>query len=149
MSLRIYDSNQVTVMIAGLPIDVDSGGSGGYADDEFLTIARETPVFTDVVGTDGEVTRSKTNDHRATVTLKLMQTSRSNAALAALHALDRNATNGAGVGAFMVKDLNGLSLYTAAECWISAPPEVAFGRAAASREWTVRVATLADFTGGN
>ena len=149
MTLRIYDSNNVQVMICGIPIDVDSGGSGGYADDEFLTIEKESDDFTDVAGTDGEVSRSKTNDARATVTLKLMQTSLSNKKLAALRLMDINADNGAGVGALQVKDANGLSLYTAFECWIQAPPAVSFGRAAGTREWKVRVGKLIDFTGGN
>jgi hypothetical protein len=147
--MAVYDSDQVSVLIAGLPIDVGSGGEGGYADDEFLTIEQEADAFLDVVGVDGEVTRSKSHDGRATVTLRLMQSSRSNERLAALHVADKNLPNGAGIGAFQVKDLGGSSLYGAEECWIAKAPTASFGREAGPREWKIRVAKLKDFTGGN
>lgn len=142
MTLKIYDADQVSLNIAGIPI------TGGYADGEFLRIEKETDDFTDVVGTAGEVTRSKTKDGRATITVILMQTADSNATLAALSQVDRAAPNGAGVGSFLVRDRQGTSLYEADECWISKSPDAAFDREATSREWICRVAVLRDFTGG-
>ena len=142
MSFKIYDADLVSINIAGIPI------SSGYADGEFLRVEKETDDFTDVAGTDGEVTRSKTKDARATITLILMQTADSNATLAALSQLDRNTPNGAGVGALLIRDRQGTSLYTATECWIMKSPDAAFDREATSREWIVRCATLVDFTGG-
>jgi hypothetical protein len=142
MATKFYDADQITVVIAGIPI-------AGYADGEFLNIAQESDAFSDVVGTDGEVTRSKTKDHRATVTLKLMQTSDSNDLLSALYNTDRGASNGAGVGAFLVRDRNGRSLYTGDACWISKAPDLSFDRAPTAREWTIRVADLLRFDGGN
>ncbi len=146
--MKTYDSNRVSVSIAGIPIDAEAG-SGGYADGDFLTIVKEGDDFMDVVGVDGEVTRSKNNDRRATVTVRLMQSSDSNAYLSALATLDRNAHNGAGIGGFQVKDIDGTSLYTASECWISKTPDVKFGKTAQERVWTFRVANLFEFTGGN
>ena len=128
--------------IAGIPI------TGGYADGEFLRIESESDAFTDVAGTDGEVTRSKTNDRRATATLSLMQTADANNLLAALAITDREAPNGAGVGAFLVRDRQGTALYQASECWISKTPDATFDREATAREWTIRIAKLEDFTGG-
>lgn len=142
MGFKIYDADQVSVNIAGIPV------TGGYADGEFIRIEFETDAFTDVVGTDGEVTRSKTNDRRATATLSLMQTADANNLLAALHQADRNAPNGAGVGAFLVRDRQGTAIYTGSECWISKPPDATFDREATPREWVVRIAHLEDFTGG-
>ncbi len=139
---KFYDADQITVAIAGIPIT-------GYADGEFLTIAQETDAFTDVVGTDGEVTRSKTKDYRATIGLKLMQSSDSNDLLSALYNTDRLASNGAGVGAFLVRDRNGRALYTGDACWIQKAPDVSFDREATDREWTIRVANLLRFDGGN
>jgi hypothetical protein len=139
---KFYDADQITVVIAAIPIS-------GYADGEFLTIEQESDAFSDVVGTDGEVTRSKTKDNRATVTLKLMQTSDSNDALSALYNADRAASNGAGVGAFLVRDRNGRSLFTGDACWIQKAPDVSFDRAPTSREWVIRVADLLRFDGGN
>lgn len=143
MSFKTYDADQVSITIAGLLID------SGYADGEFLRIEQESDDFTDVVGTDGEVTRSKTRDKRATVTILLMQSSSGNALLSTLNNLDVNAPNGAGVGAFLVRDRQGTSVYRADECWVQKPPDVSFDREATSREWTLRVANLQRVDGGN
>ncbi len=142
MSFKIYDADQVTLNVVGIPI------TSGYADGEFLRVEKETDDFTDVVGTDGSVTRSKTKDERATITVVLMQTADSNAVLAALSLVDRAAPNGAGVGALFIRDRQGTSLYEADELWISKSPDATFDREATSREWTFRVAKLRDFTGG-
>jgi hypothetical protein len=141
--MKIYDADQISIMIAGIPI------TSGFADGEFITIEPEAEDFTDVVGTDGEVTRSKTNDRRATLTLKLMQTSEANALLSALNETDKNTPGGAGVGALLIRDRQGLSLYQAAECWIQKGPNITFDREATAREWIIRCAKLVPFTGGN
>jgi hypothetical protein len=142
MGFKVYDADQVSVNIAGIPV------TGGYADGEFLRIEFEGDAFTDVAGTDGEVTRSKTNDRRATATLSLMQTADANNLLAGLAELDRNSPNGAGVGAFLVRDRQGTAIYEASECWIQKTPDATFDREATPREWVVRIASLIDFTGG-
>lgn len=142
MGFKVYDADQVSVSVGGIPI------TGGFADGEFLRIEFEGDAFSDVVGTDGEVTRSKTNDRRATATLLLMQTADANNLLAALAQADRIGSNGAGVGAFLVRDRQGTSLYQAAECWIAKTPDVTFDREATAREWKIRIAVLEDFTGG-
>lgn len=143
MSFKVYDANEVTVNIAGLPIE------SGYDDGEFVRIEQEADDFIDKVGTDGEVTRSKSNDRRATISIILMQSSDGNALLSGLNNIDRLAGNGAGVGPLLVRDRQGTALYSAAECWISKPPDVAFDREPTAREWTLRCATLERFDGGN
>ena len=143
MGLKVYDANEVTVSIAGLPIE------SGYDDGEFCRIEQEADDFTDKAGTDGEVTRSKTNDRRATISIMLMQSSTGNALLSGLNNIDRLAGNGAGVGPLLVRDRQGLALYAAAECWISKPPDVSFDREPTAREWTLRCASLERFDGGN
>lgn len=143
MTTRFYDPNRVSIIIAGLPI------TSGFAEDEMITIEREGDAFTDVVGVDGEVSRSKLFDNRATVKLKLMQTSPNNALLTAMYLQDKLGDNGAGVGPFAVKDKGGTTLYTAEHCWISKPPDATFGNKATPREWTIRVASLIEFAGGN
>jgi len=141
--MKVYDANEVTIIVAGIPID------SGYDDGEFCRIEPESPDFVDKVGTDGEVTRSKTNDRRATCSVILMQSSTGNALLSALNNIDRLNGNGAGVGPFLVRDKQGTSLYAAAECWISQPPNVSFDREPTAREWTIRIANLERFDGGN
>lgn len=143
MSHKIFDADQVTLIIAGLPI------ISGYADGEFLRIEQDSADFTDKVGTDGEVTRSKTNDRRATASVILMQSSDGNALLSSMNNADKNAPNGAGVGPFLVQDNGGTSLYTGEASWISKPPTVSFDREPTAREWTIRIANLVRFDGGN
>jgi hypothetical protein len=140
--LKVYDPDQIRVNLAGLPLS-------GWADGEFVRIERESDAFDDVVGTDGEVTRSKTNDHRATVTLRLMQSSDSNDLLSSLYNLDRNSPNGAGVGPLLIRDAGGRSLFVAEKAWIRRPPDVVFDRTATEREWVIRCANLIETHGGN
>lgn len=143
MATKVYDADQVSVVLMGVPI------SSGYADGEFLRIEQEAEDFTHKVGTDGEVTRSKTNNRVAKVTLRLMQSSDGNAALSAINNLDRSAPNGAGIGPFLVRDRQGTSLFTASKCWISKPPNVTMAREATEREWELTVADLVRLDGGN
>lgn len=142
MTLRIYDANRVQVSFAGIPVQ-------GFSDGEFLTINKASDAFTSVVGTDGEVARSKTNDRRATIEIKLLQTSLTNDLFAAVHKTDLESNGGAGVGSLLVTDLNGRSLYAAGNCWISRAPDVAYGREAGERVWTLECDELQEFTGGN
>ena len=145
MGAKIYDSKEVTVVVCGIPID----SIGGYADGEFLTIEQAEQDFMSVVGTDGEVSRSKSNNRMATITLSLMQTSTANAALSALNNIDVAAKNGAGVGPLMIKDRQGTALYSASKCWISKPPDVTFDRTATARAWEITCADLVRLDGGN
>ncbi len=143
--MKIFDSNEVSTIIAGLPIESGRGEEGGT----FAKVAFLNDAFVDVVSLDGEVTRSKTNDNRADVTLTLMSSSASNALLSALHTADKLASNGAGVGPLLIKDRQGNTLYTAAACWIVKMPDWEGSQKAVPVEWPIRVANLIAFIGGN
>lgn len=143
MSTKIYDADQVSLVFMGIPI------SSGYADGVFVEIEQEEDDFSHKVGTDGETTRSKTNNRNADIKLHLMQTSDGNAALSAVNNLDVSAPGGAGVGPMLIRDRQGTSLYTAAHCWIRKPPDVAFAREAGDRVWTLHVSDLVRLDGGN
>ena len=140
--LRVYDPDQVSVSIAGIPVS-------GFADGEFISVERDSPAFDDVVGTDGEVTRSKTNDDRATVTFKLMQSSPSNDLLSVAHNLDKNVPGGVGVGPFMLRDAQGTTLLVAEKAWIKSHPKGSWDRTAKERAWEIRCAKLIEHNGGN
>lgn len=140
---HVYDFDQVSCVMAGLPIE------GGYAEDSGIEIEPMSPDFNTVVGADGDVTRSKTNDRRATVRITLMQTSESNALLSTLNNIDKNAPNGAGVGPMLIKDNQGTSLYAGEKSWIAKPPTVAFTKKGEARVWEFEVAHLNRFDGGN
>lgn len=130
-----YDADQITGSFAGILFQ-------GLAEDEFLRIEYNADAFTDVAGVDGEVTRSKTGDRRATVTLILMQTSGTNAQLNAIHRADLNSANGSGVGELIIRDRVGGVLFHASEAWISKAPNASFARAATAREWVFRCSQI-------
>ena len=142
MTTRIYDSNEVQISFAGVPVT-------GYADGQFLSITHTSDAFVSMVGTDGQVARSKSNDNRAEISIDLLQTSPTNAAFSAIHLADKNAPGGAGIGAFLCVDLNGTSLYAAGNCWIKRSPDPTFDREPTSRTWLLECDALQDFTGGN
>lgn len=142
MSVKIYDANRVNLLLAGLIID------SGFADGEFCRIEQDTDDFTDVVGTDGEVARSKTNDRRVTITLTLLQTSDGNTKLTTLNNVDRKANNGAGIGPFLIADKSGLALMSG-QCWVAKPPTTVYDRGATAREWKLRAVWDVRFDGGS
>jgi hypothetical protein len=131
----VHDADQIALAVVGIPIEA------GFAEGEFLTI--EVPEkFTTKRGARGDVTRSKTFNGESTATIRLMQKSPSNAALSALAALDEKAPNGAGVGPFVAKDMQGATLYTASKCWVKKPADGKFGAEDIVREWQIGIADL-------
>lgn len=140
MALRQYNPAEVQIIFNGIPIS-------GYADGTFVTVERDEDSFTLQMGTDGEGTRSHSNNRSGTVTLTLMQSSQVNILLSALHLLDEG--SGDGVGALLIRDGSGESLYTAETAWIQKAPSAEFGREATSREWVIRTDLLVQLHGGN
>lgn len=141
--LKIWDLDQLKAIIVGVPID------GGYGEGEVLKLERTQPTFTTKMGADGGITRSKTYNGHFKITLTLMQTSRANLLLSAIHELDRTASNGAGVAPTAIVDLGGGTNYKASKSWISEAPSPTFGREATHRDWTVETADMTGFELGN
>lgn len=147
-ALKIYDADQVTVLLGGVPISKGPGASG-YGDGEFLRIEQLKEDFSWKEGTDGQVTRSKTNTRLCKITLTLMQSSDSNAYLSSLRLLDATGNNGAGVVTFMVRDRQGTSLHTASYCSVNKPPDVSYDREATERAWELMALIDERVDGGN
>ena len=143
MALREYDPDQVVVYFAGQRLT-------GFADGEFITVSQKSAGFTDVVGTDGtDVSRSKTNDRRATVVVKLMQTSPSNDFMSTIHQTDLDTANGAGVGTFQIQDLGGTTLVHDESAWIEKFADESKDRGAKANEWTLTLPSPTRVVGGN
>ncbi len=124
--------------------------NSGFAEDEFIRIEQETDDTEDVVGVDGEVVVSRTNDRRATLTVILMHTSDGNDGLTTLLGLTRTAPGMAGaIQPLLIKDLNGRAVYTAQNAWVAAGPPVSYARKATPREWKIRIANLVRVDGGS
>lgn len=143
MGVKTYDASQVTIIFGAIPI------LNGFADGTFVTVEPAGPAWTTQVGTDGEVTRSKTNNRTAVVTLTLMQSAAANDLLSARWILDDNTPGGLGVVAFFLKDNSGNTLVGAVESWIEQQPTAEFGREAGNRVWKIALGRAVTYHGGN
>ncbi len=141
---KVYNSDEVTIVMGFVLINE------GFADGEFLRIEQNTEDAQSVVGTNGEVAVSRSNDRRALITILLLQTASANTGLSVLSNLFKLSPNSAGsIVPFLTKDQNGTALYTAANAWVMKPPDVSFDRTAQTREWQIECANLLRVDGGN
>lgn len=117
----VYQSNQVLLVVADIPI------LDGRAD-PFVKVSKDEPFYTLVKGVDGHVTRCATNDRVYHVEVMLLGSSQENAKLSALAAIDTSTAGGSGVGGFLLKDLNGVTIMASGKCWIEKPPDPEWGK---------------------
>ncbi len=140
--MREVDPDSVVIYFGGNRLT-------GFADGEFITYEPMSPAFTDVVGTDGEVTRSKSLDTRVKVVVKLMQSSGSNLTLSTALNNDYNTPNGAGVTTFQMQDLSGNTIVSGPASWVASYPAGSYDRTPKSREWEIHIANASITEGGN
>ena len=131
--LAVYDSDAVSLIAAALPIN------DGRAVEEFVTVDKDSDTFEEEESADGSVCRYATHGSLYTITVKLKGWSAENPKLMALHALDANAPNGAGIGIFLLKDGNGSTLCNSDKCWIKKPPQSGFGKNRPDVDWVFKV----------
>jgi hypothetical protein len=134
-----YDASKVVIAFGEVIID-------GFADGDFITIARDNPSFTNETGADGQGVRSASNDKRGTVTLTLQQTSLANTQLAAIVKSDELGL--LGKRPFACRDLLGTTVATAGSMWIEKPADTTFGRESGTREWVLKTNNLELLPGG-
>ena len=65
----------------------------------------------------------------------------------ALYQADMNAPNGTGVGALLIRDTQGTTVFAGAQAWICAMPKTSLGKKLGDVEWKLRVASLEGFVG--
>lgn len=133
---KTYDPGQVDVIIGGYRIE-------GFGESSMITITRDSDLFTDKVGVDGEVSASKMYDRRAEMEITLMQTSRSNEDLQTLLDADYAAPNGAGVVGVRVVDRSSVdgnnTVFKARSARVTRDPDVSFENEASERTWKIRI----------
>jgi hypothetical protein len=134
-SVAVADADQYVLQIAGTNISLGAGQSG-YGDGKWLTIKQKSPSFTSKEGTDGSVARAKTNRRLIEAQLVLLQTAESNDFLSSLHQLDVNQPNGAGIGSFLLKDLQGTTFVKCSQLWIVTFADIELDRDVSMRTWT-------------
>ncbi len=142
-AVKTYDPMLLDASFAGIPLNK------GLSDGTFFTITPTSEGFTFKVGVDGEVTRVRKHDRTAEVTFTTMQSSDVNDRLSAVYRAARLATNGQGVGAFLLVDRAGTTVIQAAKAWISQEPTVSFSGDVETREWTITLGDMDATHGGN
>ncbi|MDK1020035.1 MAG: DUF3277 family protein [Candidatus Hydrogenedentes bacterium] len=130
-----YGSKSVSVVVNGVPIT-------GMMDGEFLTVTPSVEPVALHVGADGEATRVDNADESGTIVIRLKQTSLSNAVLSVLRATKATF-------AIIIKDTRGTSIHAGAKAFVSGATVISYGQVITAREWTISVAKLVDFIGGN
>jgi hypothetical protein len=123
-----YDSSNVTLVACAIPVEDGKG-------DPFVKITPRGPAFEDDISSDGEVTRYHTHERRADIEVTLKRSSSHNEQFAALHAIDRESSGGAGVGGFLLKDNNGAAIFASDKCWIASLPDWEMGKGNSDVVW--------------
>lgn len=103
--------------------------------DEIVSAKRNSPLFTQVVGADGEVTFVKSADKTGEVKVTVKQTSRANAILGAIVQADELA--GLQQGPVMIADNNGHVIWAGIGRLAGWPEEVKRGKDAGDHVWTI------------
>lgn len=143
MPLKVFSANEISFSFSAVPID------SGRGDDEFCSIDKAEDSFTYKAGVDGEGTRSENKNSLHVVLLTVMQTSRANAILSALHNGDLLIPGGSGVAPILIRDRQGASVFAAAEAWIVKMPTSAYAKEAGTRQWMFHCHSPVWVEGGN
>lgn len=107
----------------------------GYAEDSFISLAKQGEGVKTRVGCDGEMARSLDPNQQYKITFKLLQTSDSNGIFQTQYDYDYN--TGEGMFAVTLKDLSGTVVFNADQAWVVKPADREFGKEAGEWEWEI------------
>ena len=134
-----WDPGQLAINFKGVDIQ-------GFAEGTMVQVARDEDTFTKVTGAQGDTTRTRSRNKGGKVTITLLQASPTNGKLSTFQKNDERL--GTGVGPLLVKDLNGLTLYSARNAWLTKPADAEFAKDPTQRVWVFDCAELQMFTDG-
>ena len=130
MAVTNSDPKRVNFILGGAILS-------GFNEDTFLEVEEMNDGFTDAIGADGDIARSRNSDGRHEIRATFLQGSKANDILSTFYTADRASEGGLLIPA-MVQDMNGSSLFVAAQAWIVKRATLSYGKAAGSRLWTIR-----------
>ncbi len=136
-----YDPEQVICMFRGVPIQ-------GFMDGTMIKCEYDEDAVMKTVGGQGAVTATVNANRSGKFTFTLVQGSPTNDLLSALAASNRAPGAALLTGPILVKDLNGTTLCSAAEAWITKVAASEFAKEVTGREWVLDCAKLVMLTGG-
>ena len=128
---RTYDISKVS-LIVGSHIVV------GFAEGTFVSLTRNTDTYGRKVGAAGEVTRVKSADRTARLTVTLDQTSPSNDYFSGLFLADEQSN--AGKVPVLLTEIGGTSIAKSSEGWIVKPANLEYGNSSLNRVWIFELA---------
>lgn len=138
----VYNHNVKDFVITVGPYTLD-----GFGESDSFSVEYDNEIFTTKSGIDGQITRSKNNAYNlASVTIKLMQNSKSNAQLFGLATLDSNTE----VVAYPISIINvktGTS-YICDKCWLEKWPSETASQEVGELEWMFKCADLKTLRAG-
>lgn len=129
MALGIYSFKNASVSIGTIPV------SGFNEGDDPISVEISEDAFNLIIGAGGDATRSQSNNDSGLITIRLLQTSESNADLNALHILDKE--SGTGVVPILIKDNDSSRSVTCGSAWIVKQATVTLGAGANALEWVL------------
>jgi len=128
MAQYVFDLRRVTVSISNAVI------RGGAGENDYIKITPNEPRFKDKIGQDGSWTSVKNHNRTARFELTLLSGAEGNQILSSLIKNDYYRPNGAGIGPFLVKDLeNGIVI--SGTCRLTDEPEIAFNNSVPEMVW--------------
>lgn len=141
--VKVYNPKNVIVIACGVPI------TGGFAAGSKVKAVQVNETFVVTEGVEGDMTRTNSNSQFTRITFRLLQTSRFNAVLSALHAADKASENGSGVAPTTIKDKGGASLHFLSQSWLTKIPDSDYAGEDTFREWVIEGIAEVNVTGGN
>lgn len=133
MGFHAYDPKNVKLVFG--PVLVE-----GFAEGSFVNVEYNADFFTLQVGSDGESSRSKSNNNSARLTVQLMPGAAANIGLGAALAADK--AIGAGVFPLALTDLSTGSTFIAENAWVVRDPGYDYQTEAQPREWVFETDNL-------
>lgn len=133
-----YDPKQVSLILGGALIT-------GFAEGSFINIEYNADLFTLSVGSDGESTRSKSNNNSARITVTLMSGAVGNALLNVAFQADKAA--GAGAVPLAITDPSTGTLFASEGAWVVKDPGKDFQTEGQPMEWIIETDNLQSFYG--
>lgn len=128
MTVKQYDPSEVDVVFGTFLLS-------GFQENAIVEVEHDDDFYTIVKGVDGDVSRSRVACRTATITIKLMSTSKSNVDLTAVTLMGGPGAGKGDVTSILIRDRNGVSLFASSECWISKPPGPNYAEKANGRDW--------------
>lgn len=142
--VQVYSGNQVIVVFG--PVN---SGMGGQEIDEFVSLTQDGDDVIEEYDLDGNVILSPNSAVKYTVTWTLKQSSPINDMLSGILALQKLPGMAGAIHPLSIKDLQGTTMYAAANAWIRKAPDDTRGQKIGKMAWVFGVSDLTRNSGGN